>query len=310
MGKNSQASNSNGKNALVVEGGAMRGIFAAGVLDAWIEQDFQPFDFTVGVSAGSTNLLGYLAGNHGRSKTIICDYATSDNFIDWRRFIRGGHFTDVSWLWHASYDEVELNLAHYFAGSTKLYVVTTSLRDGQARYFPVSEDNMHEIFPASCALPLAFRDQPRVADEPMTDGGVADSIPVIWAYEQGARDITVVLSKPLGYRKYEPKLPKLIKPLVEDFPIMLDALASRAERYNKALDFIENPPADCTVRVVVPPQSFKVERLTTDRAILEEGYQQGVVAGLNALKVWQPISIGHKPNNSATQSANPIEAAS
>lgn len=284
---NQQAQN---KNALVVEGGAMRGIFAAGVLDAWIEQSFQPFDLAVGVSAGSTNLLGYLAGNHGRSKTIICDYATREDFIDWRRFVRGGHFTDVSWLWHASYEEVALNLENCFQGNTQLYVVTTSLRDGQARYFPVTPDNMHEIFPASCALPFAYREHPRVAGEPMTDGGVADSIPVIWAYEQGARDITVVLSKPLGYRKYEPKLPKLIKPLMDDFPVMLDAMASRAERYNLALDFIENPPPDCTVRVVVPPQSFKVERLTTDRDLLEEGYQQGVQVGRNALKVWQPIA--------------------
>lgn len=269
------------KKALVVEGGAMRGIFAAGVLDAWLEEGYQPFDFTVGVSAGSTNLLGYLAGNHGRSKTIICDYATSEEFINWRRFIRGGHFADVSWLWHASYEEVELNLAKYFAEGTPLYVVTTSLKDGKAKYFPVTKQNMHEIFPASCALPFAYREHPLVGGEPMTDGGVADSIPVRWAYDQGARDITVILSKPLGYRKYEPRLPTLLKPLVDEFPILLEALSNRAVSYNEALSFIESPPQDCTVRVVVPPKSFPVERLTTDKAVLEEGYELGMLAGAN-----------------------------
>ena len=78
-------------NALVVEGGAMRGIFAAGVLDAFLEKRHQPFTEAWGVSAGSTNLIGYLCGHHGRNHRVITDHACRPEFINWGRFFQGGH---------------------------------------------------------------------------------------------------------------------------------------------------------------------------------------------------------------------------
>ena len=76
-------------HALVVEGGAMRGIFASGVLDAFIEHDYHPFDFAIGVSAGATNLLAYLASQHGRSHDILTELACRQEFMDPLRFAKG-----------------------------------------------------------------------------------------------------------------------------------------------------------------------------------------------------------------------------
>lgn len=70
---------------------------------------------------------------------------------------------------------------------------------GEARYFPVDDRNIHEVLTASCSLPLAYRAFPTVENEPMSDSGIADSIPVAGAYRRGAPDIAVVLSRPLGY---------------------------------------------------------------------------------------------------------------
>ncbi|SDZ87340.1 Predicted phospholipase, patatin/cPLA2 family [Microbulbifer marinus] len=272
------------RSALVVEGGAMRGIFAAGVLDAFIESDYLPFDFAIGVSAGSTNLIGYLAGDHGRSRRILLDHARRDDFIDWRRYLKGGHFCDVSWLWHASYDEVPLNLQRYVKNAVPLYAVTTSIETGEACYLQVTEENMHEVFPASCAIPLFYRGFPRVNGEPMTDGGLADSIPVIRAYEQGARDITVVLSRPVGYRKRVSPAPKQMKQFFHDHARLFEAVLDRAERYNRALDFIESPPADCRVTAIAPPPDFPVKRFTRELELLERGYQCGRTLGLSHLQ--------------------------
>lgn len=274
--------------ALVVEGGAMRGIFAAGVLDAFIEQQYQPFQFAVGVSAGSTNLIGYLADDHGRSRQILLDHAQRANFINWRRYLKGGHFCDVSWLWHASFDEVPLNTEYYLRQQVPLYVVTTSVSSGQACYFEVTVDNMHQLFPASCAIPLMYRDYPQINGEQMTDGGLADSIPVIKAYEMGARDITVVLSQPSGYRKRASRFPVLMKPFFKQYPWLFKAVLSRAARYNQALDFIARPPADCTIRVVAPPADFAVGRFCQDPQQLEAGYQAGRYTGLEHCRLQQP----------------------
>ncbi|WP_444888584.1 patatin-like phospholipase family protein [Microbulbifer sp. JMSA008] len=271
-------------SALVVEGGAMRGIFAAGVLDAFIEVDFCPFDFAIGVSAGSTNLIGYLAGDHGRSRQILLDHATRADFIDWRRYLRGGHFCDISWLWHASYNDVPLNIERYTENGVPLYAVTTSINSGQPHYVCVTPENMHEVFPASCAIPMAYREFPPVAGEPMTDGGLADSIPVIRAYEQGARDITVILSRPLGYRKPVGSAPKFIKQFFHDHARLFEAVLERGERYNRALDFIQTPPPDCRVSVIAPPADFPVKRFTQEVELLEKGYLVGSELGRSFLR--------------------------
>lgn len=267
-----------GKSALVVEGGAMRGIFAAGVLDGFLAQQHQPFNFAIGVSAGSTNLIGYLAGDLGRSRTILLDHARRAEFINWRRYLKGGHFCDVSWLWHASFDEVPLNMAHYLSRNTPLFAVTTSVSSGKACYIEVTSDNLHQVFPASCAIPLAYRDFPEVNQQAMTDGGLADAIPVIKAYQQGARHITVILSKPLGYRKKQSRLPVLLKPFFKHHPALYAAVLARAEHYNNTLDFIAAPPADCTLQLIAPPADFTVGRFTLEPAILEQGYQAGLMA--------------------------------
>lgn len=119
-----------------------------------------------------------------------------------------------------------------------------------------------------------------VNGEPMTDGGVADAIPVVRAYEDGARDITVVLSRPLGYRKKSPKFAFVPKRLFREYPALAEASLRRAERYNATLSFIENPPSDCTIRVIVPSAEFAVGRLTRKPELLEQGYQEGHQAGL------------------------------
>ncbi|WP_404361673.1 patatin family protein [Marinobacter sp.] len=271
---------SNLSNALVVEGGAMRGIFAAGVLDAFLEHHYQPFGRAYGVSAGSTNLIGYLAGNHGRSRNIITGHACQPEFIDWGRFAKGGHLCDVHWLWHQSFSDVPLNLQNYLAGNTELWVTTTSAHTGQACYFRIDENNMHEVFTASCSLPIAYRDYPEVDGEPMTDGGLAEAIPVIKAYNDGARDITVVLSRPHGYRKKPPKFAFVPRSLFRNYPALAEASIRRAEQYNSVLSFIENPPSDCTIRVIAPPADFSVGRLTRKQELLEQGYDDGHRAGL------------------------------
>ncbi|MEX2475027.1 patatin family protein [Marinobacter sp.] len=281
--------NAKSSSALVVEGGAMRGIFAAGVLDAFLEHQYQPFRRAYGVSAGSTNLIGYLSGDLGRNRKIITGHACRADFIDWKRFAKGGHLCDVRWLWQQSFADVPLSLETYLTGGTELWVTTTSALTGQPRYFRIDEHNMHDVFTASCSLPIAYRDYPEVDGEPMTDGGFADSIPVIKAYEDGARDITVVLSRPPGYRKKPPRFKFVPKRLFRAYPALAEASMRRANQYNASLAFIENPPADCTIRMIAPPENFAVGRLTRKPDLLDQGYQDGHRAGLIYLDDLSPL---------------------
>ncbi|OCA61739.1 patatin family protein [Aeromonas piscicola] len=271
------------QTALVVEGGAMRGIFAAGVLDAFLAQGRTAFDHCIGVSAGAVNLAAFLAGQRGRNHSVITDYSCRPEFISLARFVRGGHWLDLDWLWAITIRECRLDLARFAANPVPLTVVATRVSDGQAAYLKGNAAELEQQIKASCSVPLVYRDFVRIGGEAMTDGGVADSIPVRHAYEQGARDITVVLSRPLGYRKRAPRLPALHRYLLRQTPALARASLSRHQSYNDAIDFIRQPPADCRIRVIVPPAGFRVGRMTTDKGRLEQGYQMGWQAALDYL---------------------------
>ncbi len=281
------------RRALIIEGGAMRGIFAAGLLDTFIDHDYYPFDMVIGVSAGSTTGIAYLTGDHKRSYHILTDHARRPDFFSFSRYAKGGHLCDVSWLWQTSRADLSLNMARYVSRNIPMWVVTTSVRTGHPLYHKVDAHNLDEVFPASCAMPIVFRDYPAVAGEAMSDGGLGDSIPVRYAHKQGANDILVIRSVPESYRKERVRFPSMLKPLLADYPRLLGAALRRERKYNDALAFIQNPPQGCRVKQLCPPEDFPVARFTRDLDKLNQGYQQGVEVAKLYLRD-QPVMPSHQ----------------
>ena len=130
----------------------MRGIFSTGVLDAFSDGGFRPFDVCYGVSAGSTNLAAWLAGQRGRNFKVITDYSCRPPFIDFRRFLLGGHWLDLDWLWDITIREIRLDLQRFARQPIPLYVVATRVADGQAGYIRARAENLETLLKASCAV--------------------------------------------------------------------------------------------------------------------------------------------------------------
>ena len=269
-------------SALVVEGGAMRGIFASGVLDTFMDNEYMPYDFAIGVSAGASNLLGYLSHTPKRSFNIITKLAIQKRFFSIPRFIRGGDLLDVKWLIEESNLEYPLNSDRLFT-TIPLFATVTNVNSGNADYYQVKPSNLNDVIEATTALPIAYRKMPCFSGGCYTDGGVADSIPVREAYRRGAKDITVILSHPLSYHMKSAKSPWLINKVLARYPNVAKALLIRAENYNQSLEFIHNPPKGITIRVIAPPELFPVKRLSMKLPILLKGYQIGTSAGANYL---------------------------
>ncbi|WP_100753630.1 patatin-like phospholipase family protein [Vibrio salilacus] len=274
--------------AIVVEGGAMRGIFAAGVLDQFIEQNYNPFDFALGVSAGVSNLVGYLAKQSGRSYQVITQLATDKQFYNPARFLKGGNLVDVKWLVTQSNQQYPLDTDTLF-NNIPLIATATNIETGRADYYQVNADNLEKVLEATSALPIAYKQTPCLSHGCYTDGGVADSIPVIEAYRRGAREITVILSHPLSYQMPERKSALVFKRLLKQYPKIGDAMVDRARRYNQSLEFIRHPPVDATIRVIAPSQTFAVKRLTMKQVLLEQGYQMGRSKGQQHLATRQGV---------------------
>tara|TARA_Y100000780_G_C13631630_1_gene396746 strand:+ start:102 stop:959 length:858 start_codon:yes stop_codon:yes gene_type:complete len=266
----------NTQHALVVEGGAMRGIFAAGVLDEFLAQQYQPFTSYFGVSAGATNVAAYLCKQATRNYKVITDYSCRPEFINLPRFVKGGHLFDLDWLWQETVREIPLNTDEFTQSPHDFYIVATAIESGQAHYLQATGSEMVEQLKASCAIPIAYRDYPKINNIAMTDGGVADSIPVKKAYEMGASEITVILSQPLGYRKKDVKVAWLTKQLYKNTPALAQASLQRSKNYNSSIDFLHNAPPDCKINIIAPPAGFKVGRTTKNRALLDIGYQMGI----------------------------------
>src|SRR5688572_13075339 len=142
------------KAAIVVEGGAMRGIFAAGVLDVFLEESFSPFDFAIGSSAGACNLASHLAGQHGRNRRCYLTQMRRAEFVDARRFLRGGHWLDIDYLWTAFDREDPLDVVAAAANPTPLVVAATDVDGGTATFLEPGAAELSEALRASSAVPI------------------------------------------------------------------------------------------------------------------------------------------------------------
>jgi len=160
------------KTALVVEGGALRGVFSTGLLDGFLEAQFNPFDFYIGVSSGASNLAAYLAEMRGRNGRIFMDYSLRPEFINITRCIRGGHLMDLDWLWDITIREIRLDLAAIYSKHKPFITVITDIQTGRAVYKVTSAEDLEHVLKASSAMPVFYRGYPKVEGRPMTDGGV------------------------------------------------------------------------------------------------------------------------------------------
>jgi predicted patatin/cPLA2 family phospholipase len=276
-------------SALVVEGGALRGVFSTGILDGFLDAKFNPFDFYLGVSSGASNLAAYLAEMSGRNGKIYMDYSLRPEFINLARFIHGGHLMDLDWLWDITIREIRLDLSAIYSKQKPFITVLTDIQTGHAIYKVTSAEDLEHVLKASSAMPVFYRGYPKVEGRPMTDGGITDAIPVEEAIRRGARRIMVIRSRKRDYTKRRGLSEYFMRWYVRHQPLLQYAMAKRVERYNNAVALIRTPPKGVSVVEIYPPESFRVTRLSRDRRVLQEGYEQGRAMAEDAIASWKEL---------------------
>jgi len=272
------------KTALVVEGGGMRGIFAAGVLHAFGNAGFDPFDLYIGVSAGACHLASHLAGQNNRNFDITLRYSMSPEFINPWRFLQGGHLMDLDWMWEQTITNYRLNLKHLdekLRRQNKEYlIVATSMETGEALYLRPDENTLENYLKISSSLPILYRNVLEVGGAKATDGGMADALPVHEAHRRGATDITVIRSRTTYYVKKEsPVALAIFSWYFRKYPRLVECFKKRAENYNASVQFIHHPPQGVCVTEIAPPAHLAVGRTTKDEAPLRTAYEAGIDHG-------------------------------
>ncbi|MBQ6782354.1 MAG: patatin family protein [Treponema sp.] len=255
------------KTGLILEGGGMRGLFTAGVIDALIEKHIR-FDKVYGVSAGSCHAISYFSGQKDRARRVNVDYCTRPDYFGIGCLIRERSMFGWELIFNEipnkldpiDYDTVWKNINNDSEESTDYYVVVTNARTGQAEYVqPKTTAELLDTCKASCSLP--FMCKPTLLNGiPYYDGGIADSIPVRKAIADGCEKLVVVLTQSEDFRKKPIRHPALIKLLYQEYPKLTKSLLNRHENYNESLEIIKMLEQQGKAIVLRPPKAVNVTR--------------------------------------------------
>lgn len=184
-----------GKTSLVAQGGGQRGIFTAGVLDAFLLAEFDPFDEFFGTSAGALNISAFLCQQLGLAKSFVLDLTTQDHFFNLFQYIRRKHHLGLDWAFEQLTQEpyrLNVEQGRRYLGEREAFAAVT-LHDSLAdRYLPLLGENWQQVQKASCAIPRLYPTAVWLEDKAYIDGGVSASIPVQEAWRREGRCIVVI----------------------------------------------------------------------------------------------------------------------
>jgi len=285
------------KTALIVEGGAMRGAWAAGVLAYLQERGRRQYDFVYAASSGACSAAYFVADMWEPGLTIwrelACTVVRKSNLLRRKPIIDLAYLVD-----HVIRQRVPLSVEALQKAPTKFFIVLTDCHTAEPVYFHVCDDRVFAALRATSSMALATRGFDYVDDQPYADGGVADPIPLRRAIQDGATDITVVLTHNPGFRlKAIPRwMGKLAYP---NFPNVAKVwTAQQNVHYNAALELMNRPPAGVRIRVFRPVRPLPVGSFTIEpkriAAALALGHDEALQQMALADAEWESAPVSKR----------------
>lgn len=262
---------------LVLEGGGMRGVYTAGILEYFMEQDLY-FPYVVGVSAGACMAASYLSRQMGRNRTVNIDYVNHPNYLSFRNFVKHKQLFGMDFI----FDEIPNKHVPYdydtFYQSKEEFVVgTTDCETGEPMYFKKEEygHDMLKVIRASSSLPfvapiIEFKGRK------LLDGGITDPIPLIKAQQDGNSKNVVILTRNRGYMKKKSNMTWVVKRAFKQYPNLVKAMETRYKRYNDTLAYLDQEEKAGRIFVISPTEPLEVGRVEKNPVKLTNLYELGL----------------------------------
>ena len=271
------------KTGLVLEGGGVRGIYTAGVLDVFMDHGLT-FDGVMGVSAGAIHGCSYLSGQKGRSLRYYRNYVADPRFMSWRSFLKTGDFVGVEFCYHELPDKLDIyDHDAFLKNPTPFYAVCTNVDTGEPEYLRITNmrsqiDNLR----ASASLPFVSR-LVAIEGKRYLDGGCSDPIPVDQFREMGYDRNVLILTRPADYEDKPVKmgLPRL---LYRNLPNLVRTLSRRHIIYNETMRRIETLEKSREIFVIRPSGILPLGRVERNPEKVQEVYHRGRADALRALE--------------------------
>lgn len=261
---------------LVLEGGGMRGVYTAGVLECFMEHDLY-FPYVIGVSAGACMAASYLSRQKGRNKKVNIELVSDHRYLSFRNFISKRELFGMDFL----FDEIPQRIVPFdfdtfLGGSEQFIVVTTDCDTGTAAYYSKHEHGEHmlEIIRASSSLPFISRSV-EYNGKFHLDGGIIDPIPLKKAQQDGNQKNVIVMTKSENYKMKRRRLSSLIKYMYRRHPKIAALLQERYRLYNETLSYIESEKSKGNLFIIQPSSHVAVRRIERNQSRLTQLYELG-----------------------------------
>lgn len=264
------------KTGLVLEGGGMRGLFTAGVMDVLMEHGIR-FDGIVGVSAGATFGCNYKSRQPGRVLRYNIRFKDEPRYMGLRSLLRTGDLVGAEFSYHTMPNELDvLDREAFRRDPTEFHVVCTDAETGQPVYHRI--DDMDDVeadwIRASASMPIVSR--PVSLDgRLLLDGGISDSIPLRYFEGQGFHRNVVVLTQPKGFYKQQTKLMPLFHLFMRRYPAIIRAMSRRHLMYNDQLSYLEEQEQKGNIVIVYPQDALPIGRTEQDETKMRRVYAMG-----------------------------------
>jgi predicted patatin/cPLA2 family phospholipase len=279
-------------SGLILEGGGMRGVYTAGVLDVFMENDLY-FPYVIGASAGACNAVSYLSRQHGRNRTVNLEYSSHPEYISYKNWLfkKKGLF-GMDFIFNELPNRlVPFDYEAFKKSQERFVVVVTDCRTGEPVYLnreDYSKMDISMVLRASSSIPF-IAPMVELEGKHVMDGGIADPIPVHKAMKDGVIKGVVVLTQNHGYRKKKPKMTWVTKRFYPDYTGLDESLRGRYIKYNATLDYIEEEEKKGNLFVLRPLEKMKVKRIERDPKRLGVLYEHGrkdAIDQLDNLRNW------------------------
>ena len=275
------------KTGLIMEGGAMRGMFTAGVLDVLMENGLVT-DGAIGVSAGAVFGCNYKSHQIGRVIRYNTEYCNDKRYASFKNLVKTGNLYSEQFCYHEVPEKLDpFNEAAFAASPMDFFVVCTDVKTGEPIYHKCRKGDAEDVLwmEASASMPLAAKIV-KIGHYGLLDGGVADSIPVRFFESIGYKRNLIILTQPKGYIKTKNKFLPAIRAKYFRYPAFVEAVADRHERYNETLSYISMLEQAGKDYVIRPPIPLEIGAMERDPAQLRRVYETGrAVAQIQVEKI-------------------------
>ncbi len=268
------------RRGLVLEGGAMRGLWSAGVTDVMMEHGVEP-DGLIGVSAGAAFGCNYKSRQIGRAIRYNTRFAKDARYSGIRSLLRSGNYFNAEFGYHVvPYEYDVFDTQTFEQNPMRFTVVCTDVLTGEAVYHDIDHVDYEELewLRASASMPLASK-VVKVQGHQLLDGGVSDSIPLEYYERQGFNRNVVILTQPKGFVKEPNKLMPVMRIALRKYPKMLKAMDERHVMYNHELDYVAEAERQGRCLVIRPDGKIPIGHISHNPDEMRHVYEMGRTIG-------------------------------